>query len=146
MEIGKIQNFNTTNYQYQNRSFKSKILPNEILERGFDMAYLARDGKFVNALQNILNDGRKDTIELCVDYTKKAPIAYKKMSLKVNNIEKKKIEYNYGITQNQNFQIGDDAREVIIRYAGIKKSPKISESKIIEQIDALEDFIFNSGK
>ena len=45
-------------------NFKSKFLPNTVLEQSFDRAVKEQDRHFVKALKTLLNDGKGDVLEL----------------------------------------------------------------------------------
>ena len=128
-------------------NFRSKFVPNKTLSNAFDIAMIEQDGKFLSAVEKILNDGKSDTIELSPQYTPKK--AYQKLALKVNGIARNKIAYDIPIVSIDGAEIvsGFDAQDLIIQHSKIqdKDVKQILPSKIVEQLSNLMEKIFKDA-
>ena len=135
MDVRKIDAYNT--------SFKTKMVPNIYLERAFDIAILENNGRFLSAVETLMNDGKNDILELSAEYTGKNETAYKKMLLKINDVVKKKVEYGKEITDNAPVVSGYDAIDLIIKYTGVSSKGKKSNFNTAKRLENILEKIMS---
>lgn len=135
MDVKKIDGYNT--------SFKTKMVPNIHLERAFDIAILENNGRFLSAVEAIMNDGKNDILELSAEYTDKNKTAYKRMLLKINDVIKKKVEYSKGIIDNTPVVSGYDAIDLIIKYSGVSSRGKKSNFNTAKRLENIMEKIMS---
>lgn len=137
MQVQRIQNNN--NY---NTAFQSTLKNSKLLRGAFTFAKFDSKPTFVNAVNKLLNDGKTDVIDIATKH-RGGSHTYYQMDLKVNGTVVDSVKHD-GITDGQAIQKAIDAKDLLIRYAGLENSVLADRpaSYIEKKVNALEKKVF----
>jgi len=139
MQVQRIQNNN--NY---NTAFQSKFANTQHIKDAFAVAKYDEGSKFIRAVEKLLADGKSDVIDIASKH-RGGSHTYYQMDLNVNNEVKESIKHENGITDGQKIQKSFDAKDLIIKYAGLEDyvAAEKPASVVKKQLAALEKKIFS---
>ncbi len=105
-------------------AFSSKLVPTNALRDAFDHAKKTGDVKFLNAVKNILNDGKHDTISIVSFRTPHKTDEYFQTCLYVNDLERDFLHNQSPFVPKKNVSTGNrivDSIKLIVRNFTDKK-------------------------
>ena len=139
MQVQRIQNNN--NYS---TAFQSKFANTQHIKDAFAVAKYDEGSKFIRAVEKLLADGKSDVIDVTAKQ-RGGSGTYYQMDLNVNNEIKESIKHENGITDGQTIQKSFDAKDLIIKYAGLEDyvAAEKPASVVKKQLAALEKKIFS---
>ena len=137
MQVQKVQNNNCST------TFQSSFVKAKDLKGAFAMAKFEKKPAFAKAVEKLLNDGKTDVLNITTKH-RPGSGSYYQMDLKVNDKVVDTVKYENGVTSGQKIQQALDAKDLVIKYAGLENAVLADRpaSRIEKQLNKLEKRIF----